>query len=216
MSSLRVLPAGKKTLKIITSAHRTWGRENIPPIIFKNLVKSLGVELRPDGEVKLQRKTWDSYLTNISAAHLNPIQKVDTICQVIIAKIQYQLRSSDHGLEEARKINRLIRKYLKKILDLPTWVSNNWIHHRNGSNIPDLVTATMITRNKATAKIKTSTDATSRHTGDQIHPLNEERLLRLGLLNEDNKKRTHLQNIGKPTGKDKQREVIGHRNTIAT
>ena len=175
-ASLRVLPAGKKTLKIITSVHRTWGRENIPPITFKNLVKNLGVELRPDGEVKLPRKTWDSYLTNISAAHLNPIQKVDTICQVIIAKIQYQLRLSDHRLEEARKINRLIRKYLKKILDLPTWVSNNWIHHRNGSNIMDLVTATMTTRNKVAAKIKTSADAASRHTGDQIHPLNEERL----------------------------------------
>ena len=66
-------------------------------------MKNLGVELRPDGEVKLPRKTWDSYLTNISAAHLNPIQKVDAICQVIIAKIQYQLRLSDHGLEEARK-----------------------------------------------------------------------------------------------------------------
>lgn len=216
-ASLRVLPAGKKrTLKIITSVHRTWGRENIPPITFKNLVKNLGVELRPDGEVKLPRKTCDSYLTNILAAHLNPNQKVDAICQVIIAKIQYQLRLSDHGLEKARKINRLIRKYVKKILHLPTWVSNNWIHHRNGSNIPDLVTATVITRNKATAKMKTSKDATSRHTGDQIHPLNEERLLRLGLLNEDNKKRTHLQNIGKPTEKDKQREVIGHRNTIAT
>ena len=138
--------------------------------------------------MKLPRKTWDLYLTNISATHLNPIQKEDAIRQVIIAEIQYQLRLSDHGLEEGRKINRLIRKHVKKILHLPTWVSNNWIHQRNGGNIPDLVTATMITRHKTTAKMKTSEDTASRHTGDQIHPMNEERLLRLRLLNKDNKK----------------------------
>ena len=210
-ATLRVVPAGKKrTLKVITTVHQTWGRENIPSITFKDLVKYLGVELRPDGEVKLPRKTWELYLANISAAHLNPIQKVDAIHQVIIAKIQYQLRLSDHGLEEARKINRLIRKHVKKILHLPTWVSNNWIHHRNGGNIPDLVTATMITRHKATAKMKTSEDAASRHTGDQIHPMNEERLLRLRLLNKDNKKEHFYKTL------EEQLEKTNNRKSLVT
>ena len=101
-------------------------------------MRYLGVDIRPDGSVKLPKATWENYLKNLEAAHLNPIQKIDAIRQIIVAKIQYQLRLSDHGLEESRKINRLIRKSVKKILHLPTWTSNNWIHHRNGGNIPDL------------------------------------------------------------------------------
>ena len=87
----------------------------------------------------------------------------------------------DHGLEEARKINRLIRKYVKKILHLATWTSTSWIHHRNGCIIPDLVASTMITRINATLKMKTSTDAIVQQTGDVLTPLNEERLMRLNL-----------------------------------
>ena len=120
-ASLRCVPAGKKrTLKVVTEKHRQWGSEDIPSITFEDLVKYLGVEIRPDGSVKIPRATWETYLKNLAAAHLNPIQKVDAIRQIIIEKIQYQLRLSDHGLEESRKINRLIRKYVKKILHLPT------------------------------------------------------------------------------------------------
>ena len=104
---------------------------------FKDLVKYLGVEIQPDVSVKLPRATWETYLKNLAAVHLNPIQKVNALCQVIVAKTQHELRLSDHGLEEARKINHLIRMYVKRILHLLTWTSNNWIH-RNGGNIPDL------------------------------------------------------------------------------
>ena len=195
-ASLRCVPAGKKrTLKVITEKHPKWGREDIPSITFKDLVKYLGVEIQPDGSVKLPRATWETYPKNLAAAHLNPIQKVDAIRQVMVAKIQYQLRLSDHGLEEARKINRLIRKYVKRILHLPTWTSNNWIHHRNGGNIPDLEKRTMITRLKATTKMKLLTDKAARITGDQLNPHSEQQVQRLRLPNSINIKEAVYQQM---------------------
>ena len=125
-ASLRVVPAGKKkAIKVMTTIHRRWGNEEIPSITFQDLVKYLGVELHPDGSVKLLRQLWEKYLENLRQSHLNPIQKIEAIRQVLIAKIQYQLRLTDHGLKEARKLNRVIRKYVKKILHLPTWTATS-------------------------------------------------------------------------------------------
>ena len=101
--------------------HPKWGRQDIASMTFKDLVKYLGVEIQPDVSVKLPRATWETYLKNLAAVHLNPIQKVNALCQVIVAKTQHELRLSDHGLEEARKINHLIRMYVKRILHLLTW-----------------------------------------------------------------------------------------------
>ena len=190
-ASLRVVPAGKKAMKVITTVHRRWGNEEIPRITFQELVKYLGVDLHPDGSVKLPRETWEKYLQNLRQSHLNPIQKIKAIRQVLVAKIQYQLRVSDHGLEEARKLNRVIRKYVKKILHLPTWSATSWIHHRNGANIPDLVTTSMISRAKATAKMKASTDPAARATGDILLPIEEERLKRLNLHGQNKKEQSY-------------------------
>ena len=201
-ASLRVVLAGKKrTLKVITAKHRKWGPEDIPSLTFKDLVRYLGVELEPDGTVKLPRKTWNTYLENLQAAHLNPIQKIEATHQIVIAKIQYQLRLSDHGLEEARKLNRLIRKHVKTILHLPTWTSTAWIHHRNGVNIPDLVSTTMISRVKAARKMKTSTDPAASYTGDQVTPTEEDRLARLGLSTSINPKEDHQKRLIEEIGK---------------
>ena len=136
-ASLRVLPVKGKKSKVVTSTHRYWGIVEIPSITFDDLLKYLGVQITPTGNVQLPRKTWEDYLQNFTKSHFNPIQKVQAISQVVTAKLQYHLRLSDHGLEEVRKINRLVRKYVKKILHLPTWVSNAWIHHREGCNITD-------------------------------------------------------------------------------
>ena len=95
----------KKSMKVIPKSHTQCGTENIPSITFKDLVKYLGVEIQPDGTVKLPRELWNRYLENLSKVHLNLIQKVEAIRQVIAAKIQRQLRLSNHGFEEARKIN---------------------------------------------------------------------------------------------------------------
>ena len=139
--SLRVIPVAKKqSMKVITAVHRKWGNEGIPSITFKDLARYLGVDIRPDGSVHLPRQTWINYLEDLTKVQLNPIQKVDATRSTNAAKIQYQLRLSDHGLEEARKLTRTLTKYVKKILHLPTWTSTSWIHHRNGCNIADLTT----------------------------------------------------------------------------
>ena len=113
--SLRVVPLPKNKLrKVITKHHRKWGDEEIPPINFKDLARYLGVDFQPDGSIRLSRALWISYLENLSKVHLNPIQKIEAIRQKLVSKIKYQLHLSDHGLEEAGKINWLIRKYVKK------------------------------------------------------------------------------------------------------
>ena len=91
-ASLRVVPAGKKTMEVMTTIHRRWGNEEIPSITFQDLVKYLAVELQPDGSVKLPRQLWEKYLENLRQSHLNPIQKIEAIRQVLVAKIQYRLR----------------------------------------------------------------------------------------------------------------------------
>ena len=92
-ASLRVVPAGKKkTMKMMTTIDTRWGNKEIPSITFQILVKYLGVELHPDGSVKLPRQLWEKYLENLRQSHVNPIQKIEAIRQVLIAKVQYQLR----------------------------------------------------------------------------------------------------------------------------
>lgn len=139
-------------------------------------------------KLKLPRALRKGYLDNLLGVNLNPIQEVEAIRQVIVAKIQYQLKLSDHGFEEARKINQLIRKYVKKILHLRTWTSTAWIHHQNGYNISNLLTTTMITRTKSTTKMKISKDKITQHTGDALTPITNKRLIRLDLQNPTNKR----------------------------
>ena len=87
-ASLRVVPVPKKKpVKVITKDHRKWGDEKTPPVTFNDLVKYLGVEIHLDRNVRLPRALWNKYLENLTKAHLNPIQKVEAIRQVILAKI---------------------------------------------------------------------------------------------------------------------------------
>ena len=103
---LRVTPVPKKqSMKVMTKHQRQWVEETIPPITFQELVRYLAIDFQPDGNVRLPRTLWESYLRNLAKSHLNPIQKVKAIRQVLVAKIQYQLRLSHHGFEEARNIN---------------------------------------------------------------------------------------------------------------
>ena len=90
---------------------------------------------------------------------------------------------SHHGLEEAWKLNRLIRGAVKKILHLPSWMLSDWLYHRHGANIPNLLVSTMISRKRTSQKMNISSDPISQYTGDQIDPINGERLQRLSIIN---------------------------------
>ena len=91
-------------------------------------------------------------------------------------------------LKERERLIECVKRILKRILHLTTWTSTTWIHHRNGCNIPDLLTTTMITRAKATAKIKISKDKIAQYTGDALTPMYKERLVCLELQNSTNKR----------------------------
>ena len=180
--SMRILPVkGKKNMKVVTATHRKWNESPIPTLDFKRLSKYLGVHIRINGEIALPIEEWSIQLERLRRSHLNALQKIQSIRQAVIAKILYHLRLSDHGLGMARKLEKLIRKEFKLILHLPSWTSTQWIHHRKGGNIPSLLQATMISRKKASEKMKLDSDPIAREIGDRIDPLNGERLERLGI-----------------------------------
>ena len=78
--SLRVVPVSKKqSMKVITKHHQNWRDEKMPSIISEDLARSLGEDIQPEGNVRLPRALWESFLDNLSKAHLNPIQKVEAI-----------------------------------------------------------------------------------------------------------------------------------------
>ena len=182
--SLRVLPVkGKRSMKVITPEHRWWGELPIPSLDFDNLQKYLGVYIQHDGKIALPRSGWKMKLDRLTSCYLTRIQKIQVIRQSICSIVLFQLRLSDHGFEEARKLNRLIRGAVKRILHLPSWTSSKWRHHRRGANIPDLLTTTMAARKRASQKMKLSTDPKSQYTGDRTDQINGERLQRLKLSN---------------------------------
>ena len=103
--SLKVLPVKGKVMKVITVTHRYWKGEPIPSIDFEKLGKNLGLHINHAGKVELPRKTWKVYLERIKKSCLTPLIKLRVIKEVISSKNLYQLRLSDHGLEEARKLD---------------------------------------------------------------------------------------------------------------
>ena len=145
-------------MKALTREHRWWGELPIPSLDFDTLQKCLGVYIRPDRKIALPRTTWKLKLERLMSCYLNPMQKIQVIKQSICSIILFQLHLSDHSLKEARELNRLIRHAVKKILHLPTWMSSDWLHHRQGASIPDLLTTTMTSRKRVSQKMKISTD----------------------------------------------------------
>ena len=101
---------------------------------------------------------------------------MQAIRETVCGRIIYQLILSDHGLEVARKLDRMIRKAVKEILHLPSWVSTDWMHHRHGGNIPNLMRIAMLNRKKASEHMKKSEDPIARAIGGRIDSLNGERM----------------------------------------
>ena len=188
-ASMRVLPVkGKKSMKVITEEHRKWCQQGIASLDIEKLAKYLGVNIRHNGGIILPRKEWEQDLDRLKKSHLTPIQKVQAIRETVCGKILYQLRLSNHRLEVARKLDRMIQKAVKEILHLPMWVPTDWIHHRHGANIPNLMRIAMLSRKKASEEMKKSNDPIARTVGDRIDPLNGERLERLEMINANKKK----------------------------
>ena len=126
---------------------------------------------------------WKIYLERIKKSCLTPLQKVRVIKGVISSKILYQLRLSDHGLEEARKLDRIIRAKVKEILHLLSWTSTDWIHSKEGLGLMELQSTAMRARKKAGEKMLLSGGTISQAIATEINPRNGKRLERLRLHN---------------------------------
>lgn len=108
-ASLKVLPLkGKTSMKVVTKAHQHCIGQAIPSINFEKLGKYLGLQIDQTGKVNLQRNLWKLYLGRIKSSCLTIFQKIRVTKEVIGSKIVFQLRLSGHGLEEARKLDRII------------------------------------------------------------------------------------------------------------
>ena len=162
-----------------TPTRNRWGEIPIPSLDFEKLQKYLGMYIHHNGKISLPREDWKIKLERLQTCQLNPIQKVQVIRQSICFFILFQLRLSDHGLEEAQKLNPLFWGAIKRILHPPSWMLSDWLHHCHGGNVPDLFVVTMILWKKASAKLKVAPDPISQFIGDQINPINGERLRRL-------------------------------------
>ena len=104
--SFKVLPVKGKT--VVTDMHQHWKGEPMPMIDFEKLEKYLGPHINHTRKVELPRSLWKVNLNRIKKWCLTPLQKIRVIKEVISSKILYQIRLSDHGLEEARKFDRII------------------------------------------------------------------------------------------------------------
>ena len=174
----------KQPIKVVTNVHRKWCSQSIKSLDFEKLAKYLGIHIRSDGNIILLRRDWEQQLERLKRSHLTHFfEKVHAIRETVCGRIIYQLRLSDHGLEVTRKLDRMIIKTVKEILHLPTWVSTEWMHHRHGGNIPNLMTLAKLSEKKASKKMKKSEDSIAWTIGDRIDPLNRECFERLKMTN---------------------------------
>ena len=167
--SMRMLPVkGKRSTKVVTDTHRYWNEIPMPTLDFENLSKYLGVHIKYNGEVVLPISELKIQLKRLRKSYLNPIQKVQAIIQIVSTKVLYQIRLSDHGQEIVRKLDEILRNEVKTILHLPSWGGSHWLHHWKGGNISNLLKTVMISRKKASEKMKLDEDLIGREVGDRI------------------------------------------------
>ena len=64
----------------------------------------------------------------------------------------FQLQLFKHGLEGARKLDRIIRAKMKEILHLLTWTSTDWIHSKEDLELMELQSNARIARKRQARK----------------------------------------------------------------
>ena len=129
---------GKYSRNVVTETHQHWKGRAMPSINFKKLGKHLGLQIDHTEKVELPRSSRKLYLERIKNSCLTVFQQIRVIKEVISSKILFQLRLLDHRLEEARKLDRIIRAKVKEILHLPHWTSTDWIHSKDGLGLIEL------------------------------------------------------------------------------
>ena len=183
-ANLKVLPVkGKKSMKVVTKGHQHWRGQAMPSINFEKLGKYLGLQTDHTEKVNLPRNLWKLYLERIRSSCLTFFQNIRVIKEVMSSKILFQLRLSDHGSEEARKLDRIIRAKVKEILHLPSWTSTDWIRSKEGLGLIELQSTVMLARKRASEKMLKSDDSLAQAVAVEIDPVNGDCLERLRLHN---------------------------------
>ena len=78
---------------------------------------------------------------------------------MIIPRMIYQLRLSDAGIGKLRKVSKLVKKTFQKILHLPEWTPDCWLHLKAGGGLTNLVSAVIKMRRKVSGKMVNSEDS---------------------------------------------------------
>ena len=180
--SLRTLPVkSKRSFKVVEEAHRWWKGVPLPSADHNKLMRYLGVNLNPLGEVVLPLDLWETWFERIRRTPLKPAQRIWSIRTIIIPRMMHQLRLADVGISKLKVINRLVRKNFKLFLHLPEWTPDCWILLRGGGNLGDLTSAILKARKKASTKMATSNDNATAVVGTIYDNKNDDQLRKLGL-----------------------------------
>ena len=110
---------------------------------------------------------------------MKPEQRVMDIKSCIIPRIIHQLRLADVGIGKLKKVNKLIKKWVKKFLHIPEWTPYSWLHLKDGGDLAHLLELILKARKKASAKMATSEalqEVGSRARGDKREALGKTRL----------------------------------------
>ena len=180
--SLRTLPVkSKRSFKVVEEAHRWWKGVPLPSADHNKLMRYLGVNLNPLGEVVLPLDLWETWFERIRRAHLKPAQRIWSIRTIIIPRMMHQLRLADVGISKLKILNRLVRKNFKLFLHLPEWTPDSWILLRGGGNLGDITSAILKARKKASTKMANSNDNVTATIGTVYDNENDNQLRKLGL-----------------------------------
>ena len=146
--SMKLLPAkGKNVLSCTTTPHRYWKGVAMASLTYKDLVKYLGVHLDPRGQVQINLTDIEAEMVNLLKSDLRMFQKADAIRSNLIPWWLHKLRLSDLPVTKMRKVDNLVKKYYKRILHLPEWTSDAWLHHPRGGRLINITM--LIAKSKA-------------------------------------------------------------------
>ena len=181
-TSLLTLPVkGKNSMKVVSAPHRWWKEVPMPSMSFDSLSKYLGVMIDPDGGMILPMEKWTNWIEKLERSPLRPAQKIRGLESVIIPRMIYQLRLSDAGIGKLRKVSRMVKKTIKRILHLPKWTPNCWLHLKAGGDLTNLVSAVIKMRRKASGKIVNSEEPIAQAIAVELDLTNTELYQRANL-----------------------------------
>ena len=117
--------------------------KTVPQVTEERAYKYLGTQSFPNMVGGLEgcfKQTWE-LAEKIEKSKLTPMQKLHAMRTKLVPMLYHLLENSDTTLNQLERFNRAFRKMAKRILFLPEYAANAYIHlHRmyGGAGLPDL------------------------------------------------------------------------------